>query len=124
MRFLLFSLILLFFGACSYKQPQTSKSATVIFYANGMKFYDSGFISQYNDKIHLTIYSFGKIAFDVDIYEDRICKSTFECISSKEFNTKYLHSSYDDKFLYTLFKSKKINFKDKQNNIKIKVIDK
>ena len=124
MRFLFFPLILLFFGACSYKQPQISKSATVIFYVNGMKFYDSGFISQYNDKIHLTIYSFGKIALDVDIYEDRICKSTFECISSKEFNTKYLHSSYNDNFLYTLFKSKKINFIDKQNQIKIKVIDK
>lgn len=124
MRSTLLFFIIIFFGACSYKQPQISKSATVVFYTNGMKFYDSGFVTKFDDKVHLSIYSFGKIALDIDIYEDRVCKTTFECMSSKEFNTKYLHSSYKDDFLYTLFQSEKINFKDKQNQIKIKVIDK
>lgn len=116
--------ILLFLGGCSFKQPLSSTSATIIFQANGMKFYDKGFITKYEDKIHLTIFSFGQVALDIDIYQDRICQSTLACLTSREFNVKYLSSSYQDDFLYELFSASNINFKDKQNQIKIKVIDK
>jgi hypothetical protein len=55
------------------------------------------------------------------IYENRICQSTFECISAKQFNTEHLSGEYKDSFLYDLFSEKNINFRDRENNILIKV---
>ena len=86
-----------------------------------MKFYDKGFISSYKDYIHLQVFEVGHVALDLKIYKDEVCQSTFKCINSKEFNKKYLHRSYEEDFLYNLFTQQKIYFKDKKNNILIKV---
>lgn len=86
-----------------------------------MKFYDKGFITRFEDHIHLQIYAAGNPALDMKIYKDKVCQSTFECVSSKEFNSHYLHSSYSDDFLYELFSESKIYHKDKPNGILIKV---
>ncbi len=114
-------LSLFFFTACATKQPKITSSHTIIIKTPKMKFYDKGFISKYEDFIHLEIFQVGNVVLDLKIYKDKICQSTLECISSKEFNRKYLHNSYKDDFLYNLFSQKKINFKDKINNILIKV---
>ena len=116
----LFFIALLLVG-CSPKQLSSS-SATVLFKANGLKFYDKGFITKYTDKVNLTIFSFGKIVLSLDVYEDRVCESTFKCLHAKEFNTKYLSSEYRDDFLYKLLLQDSINFKDKNNGIRIKLI--
>lgn len=86
-----------------------------------MKFYDKGFITRFDDHIELQIYAVGQVALDLQIYKDKVCQSTFECISSKQFNIKYLHGSYEDDFLYKLFGENKIYYKDKTNGILIKV---
>lgn len=114
--------IVVFFVACSSKQVLESKSATIILKTPQLQFYDKGFITHYKDRTNLTIFSFGQIALNLDIYPDRVCKSTFECLSAKEFNKEYLSASYNDNFLYTLFLKESINFKDKKEGIKIKVI--
>jgi hypothetical protein len=114
--------IVVLFSACSSKQVLESKSATVIFKTKQLQFYDKGFITKYRDRINLTIFSFGQVALKLDIFPDRVCQSTFECLSSKEFNTQYLSSKYNENFLYTLFQKDSINFKDKHEGIKIKVI--
>jgi hypothetical protein len=113
--------VVLVFTSCSIKEPILTSSHTVIFKTPQLKFYDKGFITLYEDKIHLQIFQVGNIVLDLKVYKDKVCQSTLKCISAKEFNKKYLHNSYKDDFLYNLFLQKKIYFKDKINNILIKV---
>ena len=113
----------IFLVACAIKEPLITSSHTILIKTPQMKFYDKGFISQYKDYIHLQIFQVGNVILDLKIYKDKICQSTIECMSAKEFNTKYLHNSYKDDFLYNLFSQKKIYFKDTINNILIKVKD-
>jgi len=112
--------IFLFIG-CATKQPFKISTNTIIFKTPRLKFYDKGFISKYDDHIHLQIFQVGNVVLDLKIYKDTICQSALKCISSKNFNKKYLNNSYKDDFLYNLFSQKKIYFKDKINNILIKV---
>ncbi len=106
---------------CATKQAKVSQSATIIFKTPVMKFYDKGFVTRYDEYIHLQIFNIGMVVLDLKIYEDEVCKSSFECLNNKEFNLKYLAKDYDDKFLYNLFLKDNIRFKDKTNNIFIKV---
>jgi len=119
-RYILIFIYIVLFTAC-FTQPTKSKSAIVIFKTPYLKFYDKGFITTYDDHIHLQIYNAGQVGLNLLIYKDRVCKSTFACQDSKEFNNQYLSSSYRDDFLYTLFSKQKIYFKDKKNKILIKV---
>lgn len=118
-------LITLFFvfiiQGCALKQNVTTTSHTIVFKTPVFKFYDRGFITKYNNHIKLQIYNAGHVVLYLDIYKNRICQSTFQCIKAKEFNRKYLHNSYKDDFLYNLFSQEKIYHKDKKNNILIKV---
>lgn len=122
-KYFIFSLIVCLFTSCSSKQVLESKSATIIFKTKQMQFYDKGFVTKYRDRINLSIFSFGQVALQLDIYPDRICKSSFKCLSAQDFNNKYLSSSYKENFLYTLFQKNNINFKDKTIGVKIKVIN-
>lgn len=121
MRYFLVLIIAVFFSACSLKKPDISRGGTIIFKTPNMKFYDKGFISKYRDHIHLEIYSAGQPVLNLKIYKDSICQNSFECVNSQEFNSKYLHSSYDNSFLYELFSQEKIYHRDKKNKILIKV---
>ncbi len=109
------------FVSCASKQAYSTLSTTIILKTPNMKFYDKGFINKYDNYIHLQIFEVGHIALDIKIYKDEVCRSSLECMSSKEFNKMYLHSSYEDNFLYNLFSNNKIYHKDRQNNILIKV---
>ena len=86
-----------------------------------MKYYDKGFIYYYKNHTNLQLFNIGKVILNLDIYPNKICQGTFECLSAKEFNTQYLHSSYNNDFLFNLFKNSKINYRDRKNNILIKV---
>ncbi len=119
-KFLALLLPIVFLG-CSSKQVIESKSATVLFKTPSMKFYDKGFITKYGKYIHLQIFNVGQVVLDLEIYKDEVCQGTLQCVSSKEFNRKYLHSEYSENFLYNLFSKKKIYHKDRKNKILIKV---
>ena len=119
-KIILFSLLFLLSG-CALKQKPISASRTIVFKTPSIKFYDSGFITEYRDHIKLEIYNAGNIVLYLDIYKDKICQSAFKCIQAKEFNLKYLHNSYKDDFLYNLFLQNNIYHKDKENKILIKV---
>jgi hypothetical protein len=121
MKKYLFLLVPIIFTACTSKKLIESKSATVLFKTPNMKFYDKGFITNYGKYIHLQIFNVGQVVLDLEIYKDEVCQGTLQCISAKEFNTKYLSKSYSSDFLYNLFSQKKVYHKDKQNKIFIKV---
>ena len=63
----------------------------------------------------------GTVVLNLEIYKNKVCQGTLECISSEEFNKKYLVNTYNDQFLYNLFKKDKVYFNDKENKILIKV---
>ena len=118
-----FIFIILFFSSCAQKQVIHSTSATILIKTPTMKFYDKGFISKFDNYTQVQIYSAGKTILDMKIYKDRVCTSTFECEGIKEFNKKYLSSSYEDDFLETVFNNNKKEtvFRDKEHNILIKI---
>ena len=109
------------FTGCTLKHPSKSISSTILIKTPNMKYHDKGFIYYYEDYIKLQLLNIGQVVLNLKIYQDKICKGTFECMSSKEFNEKYFHSSYNNDFLFNLFKQNTIYFKDKKNNILIKV---
>ena len=111
----------LLFVSCSTKIPIRTSSATILFKTPSMKFYDLGFIRKYDNYIELNILNAGNSILRLNIYKNKICKSTLQCISSKEFNQKYLSTEYNEQFLYNLFNQNKIDFKDKKNRVHIKV---
>jgi len=114
---------LFFFTACFNNQPSLSSSATILIKTPQMKFYDKGFIYKYDNYTQVQIFQAGTSVLDMKIYEDRVCKSTFECQSLKNFNKDNLSSSYDDNFIKELFErnEKEVVFRDKKNNILIKI---
>lgn len=88
-----------------------------------MKFYDKGFISKFSDYTEVQILSAGVSVLKLKIYEDKICKDTFQCQSSSSFNKEYLNKNYSDDFLKKLFDNDKkdITHRDKENKILIKI---
>ena len=89
-----------------------------------MKFYDKGFITRYQNYTKVEILSAGTTILNLDIYKDRVCKSTFECQSLSSFNEEFLDKNYKKSFLKDLFdkEDKKIVFRDKEKRILIKII--
>ena len=123
-KYLRLILVLFLFIACAPKTPQLSKSATILIKTPKMKFYDKGFVSIFPFYTQLQVFSAGSLVLDLKVYEDRICKSTFKCLSPKAFNEEFLHSSYKEDFFKKLIekKEKKIILRDKKNHILIKIL--
>lgn len=119
-RFFIIIYLFLFIG-CSIKEPKKSESVVILLKTPLLKFYDKGFLTKYDDFIDLKIFTAGQLVLELKIYKDKICKDSFRCVSSQEFNSNYFDSSYKDTFLYELFSKNKIYFKDKKNKILIKV---
>ena len=88
-----------------------------------MKFYDKGFISQYSDYTKVEIFSAGTAVLSLKIYDNQICRDTFECQSLKAFNNDFLHTSYEDDFIKILFdkEDKEIIHRDNKYKILIKI---
>ncbi len=101
-----------------------TSTATILIKTPKMKFYDKGFISNFNNYTEVQILSAGTSVLKLKIYENQICKDTFKCQSLKSFNKEFLHYSYEDKFLKELFEKdgKEIVHRDKKNKILIKII--
>lgn len=98
-------------------------SATILIKTPKLKFYDKGFISKFQNYTEVQILSAGTAVLKLKIYEDKLCRDTFECQTLDSFNREYLSSSYEDNFLKELFEKdeKEIIFKDKENSILIKI---
>jgi hypothetical protein len=107
---------------CSYKQPLSSRSATITLKTPTLKFYDKGFIKKYEDRVEVTIFNLGVVVTDMSIYKDKVCKNALLCYDGDTFNDKFLDKSYEKDFLYNLFIQDDISFKDQKNGILIKVL--
>lgn len=99
------------------------ESATILIKTPKLKFYDKGFISKFANFTEVQILSAGTAVLKLKIYDDKICRDTFECQSFSVFNSEFLDSSYDDNFIKDLFESeqKETTFKDTEHKILIKI---
>lgn len=88
-----------------------------------MKFYDTGFITKYQDFTQVQIFTAGKSILNLKLFENQVCSDTFSCLDYKSFNKQYLNSSYKEKFIKELFEKedREITFKDRVNGVLIKV---
>ena len=122
-QFLKYIVAIFLLTSCSLKQPQISQAVTVLLKTPTMKFYDKGFISKYEEYTQLQIFSAGSVVLNLYIYDNKVCQSTFKCLSLKAFNKENLHYSYEDTFIKKLLDNndKKIVFKDTKNGILIKI---
>jgi len=123
---LIFLAIISFFitGCIPKETIIASNSATILFKTPKLKFYDKGFIYKFEDYTQVQVFSTGIAIFDVKIYDDKICQSTFKCQSLDTFNKENLSSTYPKNFLKELFgkNEKEIIHKDIENSILIKII--
>lgn len=121
LSFLILSIFL--FTGCSFTQPKIVSSATILIKTPKLKFYDKGFISKFQNFTRVEVFSAGVTVLRLDIYENQICKDTFKCQKSENFNQEFLHSSYEKDFLKKLFEKdeKNIIHKDNQHSILIKI---
>lgn len=114
-------LLVVLFAGCATKQPEVSKPAIILFKTKNMNFYDQGFINYYENNIILQIFKVGHPVLELKVSPGMVCRTTFECMSGKAFNKKFLHESYVGDFLYRLLKKRNIYHKDSKNKIFIKV---
>ncbi len=123
MRFAFIFVLSFMLIGCATKQPAVSQSATILIKTPAMKFYDKGFITQFDNYTQVQIYSAGQTVLDLMLYDNRVCQSTFECENNQSFNKKFLHASYENAFLKKLFDQdeKTIIHRDKKNRILIKI---
>ncbi|MBN2722388.1 MAG: hypothetical protein JXQ77_06165 [Campylobacterales bacterium] len=93
---------------CSIKQPMQQKSAFITLKTPEIRYADMGFISEYMGSLKVQIYSNAQPVVSLDIYQDRICMSLFECMNKSDFYRKVFHASYPDDTLEQIFSFKPI----------------
>lgn len=114
----------MFFTSCSFNQPTVVSSATILIKTPKLKFYDKGFISIYNNYTQVEVLSAGTTILELKIYKDKVCKDSYNCQSFKSFNKEFLNENYKETFIKELFEKNEKNtiFRDKKNNILIKIL--
>ena len=127
------------FNGCVTKNFTHTNSAFIVFKTPNFKFADTSFVRYTKSSVTLELYEASNAVTSLEISEKNICQSEFKCMSAKEFNRRYLHTSYPDNTLYRIVTGSKlpktlqkdgivydvdtqtIRFSDKKNSILIKI---
>ena len=101
-------LLVLLLSACTTKEYAKQDSVFIVFKTPTFKHADLGFIYQNSDEIKIEIYGSGQALMSLNISNENICMSLFECMSPKSFNKTILTSLYPDEILDHIFRGKEI----------------
>ncbi len=100
--------IIYFLGGCSWiSEPRKSTPVFVVWKSPGMKFADQGFLIDDKQRTKLEVYASAQPVADLSITKDMVC-SGMMCMDKKEFNKKYLSSSYPDTILEDILHGREI----------------
>lgn len=99
---------IIFISGCTLKQPVEQNSKFIVIKTPEIKFADMGFVSTFDDKLNIQIYSSGEAVLSIDIHKDKICTSTFKCMDKQSFNKKIFHQNYPADTLENIFLAKPI----------------
>jgi hypothetical protein len=106
---MVFALLLgLLLSACTTKEYAKQESVFIVFKTPTFKHADLGFMYQNPDEIKIEIYGSGQALMSLNISDENICMSLFECMSPKSFNQHILTSLYPDEILDHIFRGKEI----------------
>jgi hypothetical protein len=95
---IVFAIVILFCGCGKKPEPISSRSVSATIKTPRLSLAQSGFIDALeNDAYRLQIYSAGQSALELTVGE-KICKGFF-CLSSAEFNARYLSENYPPNLL-------------------------
>ena len=111
MRFCTFCVVasvLFLLGGCAIKEIQKQKAAFIVLKSPALQYADMGFLSQTKTHLIVQIYSNAQPMLKLDIYDTKICMSRLQCMSKKNFNTKFLDASYPDETLENILLGKPI----------------
>ncbi|MEA1879168.1 MAG: hypothetical protein U9N11_00765 [Campylobacterota bacterium] len=117
-KIFLITITTLFFTACSSKEYSKQESAFIVLKTPTFKHADLGFIYEGNDSLKVEIYSSGQPVMRLNITDDNVCMSLFECMDKKSFNKTVLNEAYPNSILQNIFKAQKIF--DGRNMLKIR----
>jgi len=106
-NYFLLSLSVLIIG-CTPKVFHKQRSALIIFKTPSFKYADLGFIYENSAEMKVELYGSGNALLSLNIDDNRVCFSLFECMESKAFNAKMLNAFYPKNILNSVFRGKKI----------------
>ncbi len=106
------SLFGLLLSGCTLMLPQPKEtkqtSALIVWKSPAMKYADMGFILDEGDRLKVEIYSSGTAVMRLSVDEKRVCMSTLECLSKKEFNSRVLTPYYPSDLIENIFRAQPI----------------
>ena len=105
MKYILLGLVL-FFGACSVKNYETTQTKLIIIKSPKIKFADIGYLRNTQNSIELEMFIAGQAIEKITI-NHLICVRE-GCMSKSGFNEQYLHHSYPDDILQNIFLAQEI----------------
>jgi len=114
---ILFAVALFLTGCANITGPQLKlernakqKSSFIVLRTPALRYSDQGFVAKSNNKVDVQIYSNGVASMKLDITPAQVCSGSglFKCMSSKQFNAKYLNASYPKDTLYHIFTAQRI----------------
>ncbi len=101
-------LFLLLLSACATKEYTKQESVFIVFKTPTFKHADLGFMYEGKDDLKVEIYSNGQAVMALEVGEENICMSLFECMDKKSFNQKVLSAHYPVDILSHIFRGKAI----------------
>jgi len=102
------SLFGLFLSACMTKEYSKQQSVFIVFKTPTFKHADLGFMYENSEKIKMEIYGSGQAILSLDINNDAVCMSLFECMSHQSFNNNVLSSFYPEGIVANIFRGKEV----------------
>jgi hypothetical protein len=91
-------LVLLLGGCFGPKEPVPQEGVFVVWKTPGMKFADQGFLYREPGRLRLEVYASGQAAAKLTVTPKQVCSGAL-CMGKKEFNLRYLASSYPETLL-------------------------
>lgn len=136
-KVLLFLTLSLFTG-CATKEYVQTQSAVIVFKTPNFKYSDAAFIRFSHSSVTLELYEASQATATLTVTPVSVCQNRL-CMSAREFNQKYLHTSYPDNTLFNVLNgfniskelqkedvsysvdTKSVRFSDRKNGILIKI---
>lgn len=126
-HYVLYPIIMItFFSGCAIKSYEKSDSKLVTFKTSKLKFSDVAYFRFDDTSVQVELFSAGQVVERFEI-ENLVC-ITQGCMTQSFFNKKYLHESYHDNTLKSIFLGREIfggvSKKMTKNGFEQKLIDK
>ena len=95
-------------SACATTEYTSQKSVFIVFKTPKLKVVDLGFMYENTEAIKIEMYSNGQAIMALNLGDEDICMSTFECMDKKSFNQSVLSGEYPEDILANIFRAKPI----------------